>query len=165
MSSRWGGYALWNLWLPNIFIIKKRVAFIISKTIISVILWYSPLWFNRRKAYIFICICIFWDLDLTLCDQIPHGLSPWPNIEKNCLRHQWMFWLKKWVTWKLPPAKLPPGWFPPDNSYPNNSHPGKPPPGKLPPGKSPHRFSPGKFFIQPIATWDNCHPANLIKWV
>ena len=62
---------------------------------------------------------------------------------------------------KLPPKKIPTQ----DKSHLDNSHPGKLPLGKLTPGNFPPRkFPPGKIFIQPIATPDNCHPANLIKF-
>ena len=89
-------------------------------------------------------------------------------------------------TGQFPPGKLPPKKIPTqDKSHLDNSHPGKFPPGQLPPRKTPTRkipirttptqknshpkishpdnSQPGKIFIQPIATPDNCHPANLIN--
>ena len=101
-------------------------------------------------------LCIFWDLDLTLCNQIPHELSPWPNIEKNCLHHQWMFWLKKWVTWKLPHAKLPTGWFPPANFHQRKFPPRIVPPGQFPPRKTSTR----KIFTRITPTQENSHLEN-----
>ena len=93
-------------------------------------------------------------------------------------------------TGQLAPRKLPPKKiFTQNKSQPDNSHPGKLPPGKFPPGQilprktpiqkihpeiatlkiptqiiPPHRrFPTGKIFIQPIATPDNFHSANLVK--
>ena len=69
-------------------------------------------------------------------------------------------------TGQFPPGKLPKEKIPTQDKF----HPEKLLPGKLPPGNFPSRwfpprkFPPGKIFIQPIATPDNCHPANLIKF-
>ena len=61
---------MWNLWLCNIFIIKKRVAFVILKTKIFILFLQSSYdLIEERRVF---NLCIFWDLDLTLCDQIPH---------------------------------------------------------------------------------------------
>ena len=88
-------------------------------------------------------------------------------------------------TGQLAPRKLPPKKiFTQDKSQPDNSHPGKLPPGQILPRKTPiqkihpeiatlkiptqiipphRRFPTGKIFIQPIATPDNFHSANLVK--
>ena len=62
---------VWNLLLCKIFIIKKRVAFVILKTIIFVILLLQPSYDLIEETRVF-NLCIFWDLDSTLLDQISH---------------------------------------------------------------------------------------------
>ena len=96
------------------------------------------------------------------------------------------------LTGQFPPGKLPPKKIPTqDKSHLDSSHPRKFPPGQLPPRETPTRIiptqenshpdnfhpenyhpkishpdnsHPRKIFIQPIATADNFHPANLIKF-
>ena len=56
---------MWNLRLCNIFIIKKRLAFVILKTMIFVILSLQSSYDLTEERRLF-NLCLFWDLYSTL---------------------------------------------------------------------------------------------------